>query len=42
MNNIPNVEEYWLDDDMASSAFNLDYLQDVDFSLIDNDLSELK
>ncbi len=40
LRNVPNVDEYWLDDDMASNT--LDYLQDIDFSLIDNKIIEQK
>lgn len=37
--NVDNVEEYWLEDDIASSASNIDFLHDINFSQIDNNLS---
>ena len=40
LRNVSNVDDYWLDDDMTSNT--LDYLQDIDFSLIDNKIIEQK
>ena len=37
--NVANVEEYWLEDDLASNAANFDFLHDVNFSQIESNLS---
>lgn len=37
--NVVNVEEYWLEDDLASNASNFDFLHDVNFSQIESNLS---
>ncbi|MCE9105957.1 tellurite resistance TerB family protein [Bacteroides pyogenes] len=37
--NVANVEEYWLEDDLASNTANFDFLHDVNFSQIESNLS---